>query len=165
MQMNQALVGQFVSNVNNAVKPGKRACLSNHFDDRLVDLMVIVKQLLLEKGVFHIAVHFSSSQLVCWTLDNPYSFRVYTAEEVFAGDFLNLFSSMSTKIHSCIHKKKIMPILETLTGLRENSGGSELRNGSIHMLNGYVGLSFACDDTRYISHKDFIEPSVFHSTV
>jgi len=156
--MNHAVVGQCIPNVNSGLTSGKRADLSNHFDDRLDDLTEIVKRLLLDKGVFHIAMHFSSSQLVCWTLDNPYSFRVYTAEEVFADDFLSLFSPMSTKAHSCIEMSRVVPILESLKGLRENVGASELRNASMHMLNGYVGLTFACDDTRYISYKDFVLP-------
>jgi len=158
MQINHAEVGQYVPNVSNAVKHSELAGLSNHFDDRLNDLTVIAKQLLLEKGVFHLAVHFSSSQLVCWALDNPYSFRVFTLEEVFADGFLSLFSPINTKAHSCIDKDRVLPILETLKRLRENSGGSELRNASIHMLNGYIGLTFACDDTRYINYKDFEIP-------
>jgi len=165
MQMNHAVVGEFITNVNSAVNVSKRTYLSNHFDDRLDDLMVIAKQLLLEKGVFHIVVHFASSQLVCWTLDNPYSFRVYTAEEVFADEYLNLFLPMKSKIQSCVDKSRVIPILESLKGLRENSGGSELRNASIHLLNGYVGLTFACDDTRYINHEDFVMPSVLNFTV
>jgi len=165
MQMNHAVADGYIINANSAVNVSKKTYLSNHFDNRLDDLVVIVKQLLQEKGVFHIAVHFSSSQLVCWTLDNPYSFRVYTAEEVFSDEFLSVFLPMRSKIHSCINKNRVKPILESLKGLRENAGGSELRNASIHMLNGYVGLTFACDDTRYINHEDFVMPSVLNFTV
>ena len=160
MQLNHAAVSQHIPNAGNAVKHSKQADISNHFDDRLNDLMEIAKDLLINKGVFHLAVHFSSSQLVCWTLDNPYSFRVYASEEVFAGDFLSLFSPLKTKAHSCIDKGTILPILKSFESLRNNSGGSELRNASIHMLNGYLGLTFACDDTRYINYKDFALPSV-----
>ena len=157
--MNQAIVSQHVSNVNNAAQYSKQVYISSHFDDRLNDLVEIAKQLLVDKGVFHLAVHFSSSQLVCWMLDNPYSFRVYTSEEVFADDFLSLFAPLKTKAHNCIDKATILPILKSFKHLRNNAGGSELRNASIHMLNGYIGLTFACDDTRYINYKDFILPS------
>jgi hypothetical protein len=165
MQMNHAVVGQRIPNVNSAVKLGKRTYLFNHFDGRLDDLVVIVKQLLLNKGVFYIAVYFSSSQLVCWALDNPYSFRMHAAEEVFADEFLSLFSPMTTKIHSCINKNRVMSILEFLKGLRENAGGSELRNASIHMLNAHVGLTFTCDDTRFINYKNFVLPSALNFTI
>jgi len=159
MQINQAIIGQNTVVKTLSVHKNKAPYLSNHLDDRVDDLATIVKQLVLEKGVFHLAVHFSSSQLVCWTLDNPYSFRVYTADDVFAENFTTLFSPMKTKTHNCIDKYLILPILNSLKELRKNASGSELRNASIHMMNGYIGLSFACDDTRYINYKDFVMPS------
>jgi len=131
---------------------------SDHFDDNIDRLLVIAKDLMLNKGVFHISIHFSSSELVCWTFDNPYSYQVYTAEEVFSTNFMNLFLPVKSNIHTCINKNKILPILDSLKILRDRQNGSELRNASIHMINGYIGLTFACDDTRYINFKDFIMP-------
>ena len=131
---------------------------SNHFDDRLDELLDIAEQLISSKGVFHLTLHFSSSQLKCLTYDNPYSYQVYTADEIFSERFMRLFAPLSSKLHTCIDRSQIRPILETLRNLRLSKEVSELRNASIHMINGYISLSFACDDTRYINHKDFMKP-------
>jgi len=128
---------------------------SNHFDNRLDELVAITKDLIINKGVFHLAIHFSSSQLICWTFDNPYSYQIYQAEEIFSDGFMHHFASLELKLHSDIKKDQVLPILKSLRTLREQPNGSELRNASIHMINGYIGVNFSCDDTRYINFKDF----------
>lgn len=133
---------------------------SNHFDDRLDDILKLCVELILNKGVYHLKIHFSSSQLVCWTFDNPYSYQVYTSEEIFSDNFMDLFAPLNTKLHSCIDKNKIIPILESFKYLRCGKEGSELRNASIHIINGYIGLTFSCDDTRYINFKNYILPDI-----
>ena len=130
-----------------------------HFDSNLDKLMEIVHELIMKKGVFHINIHFSSSQLVCWTLDNPFSFQIYTADEVFSSGFMRLFSPLESKLHTCIGKDQVRAILESLKWLRGKREGSELRNASIHMINGYIGLGFSCDDTRYINFKHLNIPA------
>ena len=129
---------------------------SKHFDDHMEQLLSIVETLITRKGVFHIAIHFSSSQLVCWTFDNPYSYQIYHADEIFSDHFMRLFAPLDAHLHTCIEHEQLVPILNTLKSLRNKPDGSELRNASIHMLNGYIALSFACDDTRYINFKNFI---------
>lgn len=129
---------------------------AGHFDSTLDTLVDICHRLILTRGVFHLGVHFASSQLVCWTFDNPYSYQVYTAEEVFSDGFMQLFAPLDSHLHTCIPRQQVKPILDKLVSLRHRQEGGELRNASIHMLNGYIALSFACDDTRYIGFKDFI---------
>lgn len=130
--------------------------ISNHFDDRVEELAFIIENLISNKGVYHLSIHYSSSQLVCWTYDNPYSYQVYTADEVFSKSFMRFFSPLQPKIHTCIQNNMIPSIVNVLQGLRQKECGSELRNASIHTINGYIGLAFACDDTRYINYKDFL---------
>ncbi len=132
----------------------------HHFDNNLNTLMAIVHELIMKKGVFHINIHFGSSQLVCWTLDNPFSFQIYTADEVFSDGFMRLFAPLESKLHTCIGKDQVKSILNSLQWLRSKRDGSELRNASIHMINGYIGLGFSCDDTRYINFKHFDIPAV-----
>lgn len=129
-----------------------------HFDDRLDELMAICHCLITSKGVFHINIHFSSSQLACWTYDNPYTFQIYNVEDIFAPHFMGLFAPLDSKLHTCIQREDIAPLLETLKNLRASRMGSELRSASIHMMNGYIGLTFACDDTRYIPFRELISP-------
>ena len=131
----------------------------HHFDSNLDRLMEIAHELIMKKGVFHINIHFASSQLVCWTLDNPFSFQIYTADEIFSSGFMRLFAPLESKLHTCIGKDQVKAILQSLKWLRGKREGSELRNASIHMINGYIGLGFSCDDTRYINFKHFDIPA------
>ena len=128
-----------------------------HFDNHLDELVEIAHQLILNKGVFHLQIHFSASQLICWTLDNPYNYQIYNAEEVFHRDFQKLFSPLASNLYSAIKKNEVLPILKSLQFLRKRPQGSELRNASLHMMNGQVGLSFACDDTRYLNFRNLLD--------
>ena len=158
MQLNNSQQRQdrLQHNLNPAAHLSQPASI--HFDDRLDQLIDIASQLILSKGVFHLTIHFSSSQLVCWTYDNPYSFQIYHADEVFADNFMRLFAPLDSHLHTCISRQHVGPILKSIKLLKQKKEGSELRNASIHMMNGYIALSFACDDTRYINFKNFILP-------
>ncbi|MDH5484285.1 MAG: hypothetical protein OEY43_03525 [Gammaproteobacteria bacterium] len=127
-----------------------------HFDEQLDRLIDIAHQLILNKGVFHLQIHFAASQLTCWTFDNPYNYQVYQAEAVFDDNFQLLFSTLESNLYSTINKTQVLPVLKALKFLRERPEGSELRNASLHIMNGLVGLSFACDDTRYINFKELL---------
>ncbi len=131
---------------------------ANHFDSQPDRLGVIVRQLILNRGVFHLAIHFSGSQLVCWTFDNPYSYQIYHAEEIFSDNFMRLFAPLDSHLNTCIPRDQVESIIDKLIALRCRKHGSELRNASIHILNGLIALSFACDDTRYIDFRDFVRP-------
>lgn len=163
MQINDTFISESGSDLkHHSDAIHARHFASNHFDDNLDRLCEIINKLMQSKGVFHITIHFASSQIACWTFDNPYSYQIYNAEEVFADNFMKLFSTLDSKLHTCIDKNQVMPILKSLTKLRKEKEGSELKNASIHMMNGHIGLTFACDDTRYINFKDF-QPNIISS--
>ena len=133
---------------------------SSHFDERMDELLNIAEQLVLSKGVFHLTLHFASSQLKCCTFDNPYSFQLYTADQVFADDFMRHFAPLESRLPSRIERDQVRPILNSLRWLRAKKQGSELRNACMHMINGYIGLGFAYDDTRYINFRELILPTL-----
>lgn len=157
--MHQEAISQKPSPITSINPALSKAFDNHHFDSHLDRLMEIVHALIMTKGVFHINIHFASSQLVCWTLDNPFSFQIYSADEIFTGNFMRLFAPLESKLHTCIGKDQVKAILQSLKWLRSKREGSELRNASIHMINGYIGLGFSCDDTRYINFKHFDIPA------
>ncbi|MCW8957072.1 MAG: hypothetical protein OQL09_09325 [Gammaproteobacteria bacterium] len=159
MQINQLESAEHASTANAQSHNGTRAA-SIHFDDRMDKLLNIAEKLILSKGVFHLTLHFSSSQLSCCTFDNPYSFQLYTADEVFSDNFMRHFAPLESKLRTSIERNQVRPILNALKWLRSKQHGSELRNASLHMINGYIGLSFACDDTRYINFRELILPTM-----
>ena len=155
MQAERLNIDEFNSNINR-FRHDESLKQSLHFDDRLDEVLNIVEELLLRKGFFHLVVHFSSSQISCCTFDNLYSFQLFTAEEVFSNVFMQHFVSTGSRIQTSIRRNQVRPLLDALKYLRNRKQNSELRNASLHLANGLIGLSFACDDTRYINFKDLL---------
>jgi hypothetical protein len=44
-----------------------------------------------QKGVFHIKIHYSSSQLTCWFMRDPFCYEKFLREEVLDDGFLDRF--------------------------------------------------------------------------
>ena len=159
MQIENLLMPSHATSSNDNIDPTKKSDdIPGHFDESLDRIMEICNELILRKGVFNLSIHFSSSQLVCWTFDNPYSYQVYTAEEVFSGNFMRLSPPLDSNLYTCIARHQVNPVLQSIKFLRSKKSGSELRNASVNMMNGYIALSFACDDTRYINFHNFTRP-------
>jgi hypothetical protein len=128
------------------------------FDTELVQIHEIVQTLLTRKGAFHVKVHYSSSQLTCWFSDDAYRYRVYVREEVLAPDFIDQFRDVSLDhLQPVINAEDIYAILEEFRRLRTTDETIYLRNGSINLINGMIGMTFSCDGAHYIDHKTFFE--------
>jgi hypothetical protein len=128
------------------------------FDAEIDKVHQIVNTLLVEKGAFHVKIHYSSSQLTAWFCDDAYRYRVYVREEVLDPGFIEHFNNQS--LH---HLKPIMDteetqhILDEFRRLRTTDQTIYLRMGSINLINGMIGMTFSCDGSHYIDHKTFFE--------
>jgi hypothetical protein len=128
------------------------------FDTNIDEVHQIVKTLLMEKGAFHVKIHYSSSQLTTWFCDDAYRYRVYVREEVMEPGFIDHF-----KNQSLAHLKPVMDlgdtqhILDEFRRLRITDETIYLRNASINLINGMIGMTFSCDGAHYIDHKTFFE--------
>jgi len=128
------------------------------FDSDLDAVHRIVKRLLMNKGVFHVKIHYSSSQLTCWFCDDAYRYRVYVREEVMAPDFLDHFRNLSVEhLKPLLDSDDLDAILAEFKRLRMTDETIYLRNASINLVNGMMGMTFSCDGTHYIDHKTFFE--------
>jgi hypothetical protein len=126
------------------------------FDAHLHQVHRIVKELMMTKGVFHAKVHYSSSQLTLWLTDDPYRYRVYVKEEVLAPEFVSQFRNQSLEhLWPAIDPQEIDLIINEFTRLRMSDQTVYLRNGSINLINGMIGMNFSCDGAHYIDHKTF----------
>lgn len=53
--------------------------------------------------------------------------------------------------------KDIAEILDEFRRLRTTDSTIYLRNSSINLVNGMIGMTFSCDGAHYIDHKTFFE--------
>jgi hypothetical protein len=128
------------------------------FDTHLHDVHRIVKELMTNKGVFHAKIHYSSSQLTLWLTDDPYRYRVYVKEEVLAPEFVDQFRNQSLEhLWPAIEEQEIDPIIGEFARLRMSDQTIYLRNASINLINGMIGMNFSCDGAHYIDHKTFFK--------
>ena len=128
------------------------------FDAEIDRIHGIVYDLLIQKGAFHVKVHYSSSQLTCWFADDAYRYRVYVKEEVLQPGFLGQFRDCAIDhLQPVISDMDTLAILKEFRRLRTTDQTIYLRNGSINRVNGQMGMTFSCDGSHYIDHKTFFE--------
>jgi hypothetical protein len=125
------------------------------FDSRIEELMATVGCLLTRHGVFHAKMHFSSNQLTCWLYNDPYRYRVFIGEEVFAPDFLAGFDQVVAIDRPLIGADTVPAILAEFARLRLKDESVYLRNGSLNLINGLIGMTFSCDGSHYLPVGEF----------
>ncbi len=127
------------------------------FDQRIDELMDTVEALLELRGVFHAKIHFSSNQLTCWLFNDPYRYRVFLGEELFAADFLAQFEAAVALERPAIPAGTVRTILREFKRLRLKDDTVYLRNASINRMNGLVGMTFSCDGSHYVPYGEFLD--------
>lgn len=126
------------------------------FDENIDLLHGIIRSLSTSKGAYHVKAHYSSSQLTCWFYDNPYDYKVYVKEEVFAPGFLDSFPAISYEGRQPdIQGQNLSLVLDEFKRLRLSDEQLYLRSGSFNRLNGMIAMNFSCDGSHYIDHDEF----------
>jgi len=128
---------------------------TSEFDRQVERVLTIVERLFVEKGMFHVIVHFSSNQLSCWFLNDPFRYKVYVGNTVLDAGFVDSLPQTSPWIGASVNESEIRTILQEFKRLRLRDEHLYLRNGSLNIINGMVGLSFSCDGTHYIAAEEF----------
>ncbi|MFZ1539074.1 MAG: hypothetical protein WAT23_17050 [Chromatiaceae bacterium] len=127
------------------------------FDDSIDQLHQLVTGLLTSKGVFHIKIHYSSSQLTCWFARDPFCYEKFVRETILESGFLDRFAD---DVHagrvSLLTPNDIRRVLNEFKRLRLTDQTIYLRNAAINLINGMINMSFSCDGTHYIDYKTFL---------
>lgn len=127
------------------------------FDGSIDRVHRIVTRLLIRKGVFHIKIHYSSSQITCWFARDPFCYEKFVREEVLADAFLDRFPDMDHAGRvTVLDTRDIERILAEFRRLRLADENVYLRNAAINLINGMINMSFSCDGTHYIDHRTFL---------
>ena len=128
------------------------------FDAEIDRVHEIVHELLVNKGVFHTKIHYSSSQLTCWFAKDPFVYEKYVREEVLADGFIDRFVDMDHAGRKLVlNGHELALILNEFRRLRLSDDTIYLRNAAVNLINGMINMSFSCDGTHYIDHKTFFD--------
>ena len=128
----------------------------SQMDTQLDDVMAILEELMLENGVHHCQIHYSSSRVTIWHIDDPYTYRILTMEELSLSEICLAYPKRPYFNRNIVSREDIMKIFKQFSALRFADDTVYLRSGSLNLVNGFIGLNFSCDGTHYLTFDDFL---------
>ncbi len=131
-------------------------CTKGAFDKYPTELQGILTKLISEHGLFHVTIHYASTQVMLWSMDEPYQYRVYDAKQLLDQDMYLLYSRLPYPANAKVSTCQVQEVLERFNNLRGIDEQIYLCSGSLNIMNGMVGLSFSFDGTQYMSVEDFL---------
>lgn len=128
-------------------------------DKHLEQTLSILEELMVDRGVFHCMIHFSSSQATIWTRDDPMRYRVLDDEALSDPDICLVYPAQAYPADSAIPAEAVAHILHALRAMRTADENIYLRIASINLFNGMISLTFSCDGTHYMRYDEFLAKS------
>ena len=125
-------------------------------DQHIDDVIAIIDELMCERGIFHVQIHFSSSRATLWSMDDPYSYRVHVLDEIINPAVCLEFNKQAYPARATVRPEQVRQVLKKFRQLREADDVIYLRSGSLNIINGVVGLTFSCDGSHYIPADEFL---------
>lgn len=125
-------------------------------DQNMDRAMVILEEMLTQRGVFQVLIHFSSSQATIWLHDDPFRYRILDIDALTDPDICLVYPLQQHPADVMISNQDVGPILDTFSQLRLADENIYLRSASINLYNGMVSTTFSCDGTHYMSHEEFL---------
>ena len=126
-------------------------------DAQLDSIMTILEELMVEHGVYHCQIHYSSSRVTVWHVDDPFVYRILTMDELSDMSICLAYPRRPYLKRSVVPKEEILTIFKQFSALRFADRTIYLRSGSLNLVNGFVGLNFSCDGTHYLTHDEFLK--------
>lgn len=130
--------------------------VESQMDTKLEDVMTILEELMLEHGVYHCQIHYSSSRVTVWHVDDPYTYRILTMDELSDTEICLAYPRRDYFNRNIVPKDDICNVFKQFSALRFADETIYLRSGSLNLVNGFIGLNFSCDGTHYLVYDDFL---------
>ncbi len=127
------------------------------FDTHIDQAMSILEELIVERGMFQGVIHFSSSRVTVWVVDDPYRYRMLQSDALSDPDICLAYPRRPYPEEAEIPADCIGSILRGLKALRFADDTIYLRSASINIFNGLVSLTFSCDGSHYMPYYEFLE--------
>ncbi len=130
--------------------------VESQMDTKLEDVMTILEELMLEHGVYHCQIHYSSSRVTVWHVDDPYTYRILTMDELSDTEICLAYPRRDYFDRNIVPKDDICNVFKQFSALRFADETVYLRSGSLNLVNGFIGLNFSCDGTHYLVYDEFL---------
>jgi len=126
-------------------------------DRNLEQVNVILEEMLTQRGVFQMLIHFSSSRATMWMNDDPYRYRSLDIDALTDPDICLVYPCQAYPADALIPAEHIAAILDTFKTLRLSDENIYLRAASINLYNGMISVTFSCDGTHYMPYEEFLQ--------
>ena len=130
--------------------------VNSKMDQHIDTVLGVLEELIIDHGVFHAKLHFSSNRAVIWLYDDPYRYRMLDINALIDPNICLVYPTRNYPQNALIPQDKIRPILDALCQLRYMDENLYLRAGSLNIFNGVVNLTFSCDGSHYIPFDEFL---------
>lgn len=134
--------------------------IESQMDKHLDEVIPIICELMSEHGVFHANLHFSSGLVTLWLVDDPFSYRILSFDEIIDPDICLAYPRRDYHERAIVPVDKIMPVFDVFRDLRFADENIYLRAGSLNVINGMVSLNFSCDGSHYMRFDEFLEKNI-----
>lgn len=126
--------------------------------DQHVDTVItVIEELIVDHGIFHCEIHFSSNRATVWSQTDPFRYHILTIDELVDPDVCLAFQKAPYPASAEIAPANIRPLLESFRDLRFADETIYLRFASLNIYNGLVGLTFSCDGSHSIYADEFLQ--------
>jgi hypothetical protein len=135
-----------------------QTCRSDsEMDRRLDDVLDMLEALIVNHGVFHGKLHFSSSRATLWLVDDPFRYRLLDLETLVDPNICLVYPQRDYPADALVPPDQVRPILQGFRQLRFADESIYLRSGSLNIFNGMVALTFSCDGSHYMPYAEFLD--------
>ena len=134
--------------------------ITNLLDTQIHKVHQTIQALMINNGVFHFKLHYSSSRVTLWLYDQPHNYRLHDIDDLLSETMLSRYPQRAYPKDACVNPRQLDAVLNQFRDLRFADDNIYLRSASINIINGMVGLNFSCDGTHYIPAREFINNSM-----
>ena len=126
-------------------------------DQHIETVIAVLEELIVDHGIFHCEIHFSSNRATVWNQLDPFRYHILSIEELVDPDICLTFQRNPYPDAAAIPAVHIRRLLESFRDLRFADETIYLRTATLNVYNGLVGLTFSCDGSHSISADEFLQ--------
>ena len=128
----------------------------SQMDVNIDTVLGVLEELMAGHGVYHVILHFSSSRAIIWLFDDPYRYRLLDIDALTDPNTCLAYPKRNYPEDALVPRDQIRAVLDGLRELRFMDDMFYLRNGTLNIFNGVVGLTFSCDGSHYLPWDEFL---------
>ena len=131
--------------------------VNSRFDVAIDCAFDVLADLIEFQGIYHTILHFSSSRAIFWHQEDPYSYWVHDVDEITNTGSCIYYPRRKYHKRACVKPEQVREVFKLFKGLRLQDETVYLRQASLNVINGMVGLTFSCDGSHYMQATEFLE--------